>query len=336
MRFELEASRFGETEHEVHVLHGLSDGTFEKIVDAADHEELILVTLHIDHGFIGARDLLEVGAMADKMGEWCIGIVEGISLLHLFERTRAVGIGGDEDASRETASLGDEEQAAIVAGMEFLDGLTDLVKVLMGEGFIDGDIVVAPTEMRRSTRFLAGSRAARYAVDVDVAIDEATLQSRKECQLNGGGEAAGIGKVAGSADALAVGLGQTIDVVVIATKAEVLSEVDDADVVGDGVLTEEGFALAVAEAEEEDVDVGKGHGGSEAEIGVADEAFVNIADKIASIRLAVGENDGDSGMVDEQTDEFATGVARCAEDSYFNVLHRDEQDSRHEVPWMKL
>ena len=118
-------------------------------------------------------------------------------------------------------------------------------------------------------------------------------------------------------DGFAVELGQTVDIVVVGRgDAEVLRQVDDAHVVGDGMLLQEGLALAVTEAEEHYVDLVEGHGVGEAHGGLAVESLMDIGEQIAGIAAAVDKDQLGVGVVDEQTDEFAGGIAGSSQYSY--------------------
>jgi len=71
----------------------------------------------------------------------------------------------------------------------------------------------------------------------------------------------------------------------IALNAEILCQVDDLDVLRDGVLLEEGLALAMSETEEYDIHLIKRHLVGKLQIRLANESFVDIADKVACVAL---------------------------------------------------
>ena len=95
-----------------------------------------------------------------------------------------------------------------------------------------------------------------------------------------------------------VDLGQTIYIVVITLDAEVLCHIDNLHVFRNGVLLEESLALTMPEAEEHHIHLVERHIGSKTQVGVADESFVYIADKIACITLGVGEDNFRLRMVE--------------------------------------
>ena len=82
-----------------------------------------------------------------------------------------------------------------------------------------------------------------------------------------------------------VDLGQTIYIVVITFDAKVLSQIDNLDILGDGVLLEELLALAMAEAEVDDIHLVERHLIGKLQISLANQSFVDIADKVACVTL---------------------------------------------------
>lgn len=78
------------------------------------------------------------------------------------------------------------------------------------------------------------------------------------------------------------------------------------------MFAEELLALAMAETEEDDVDLVERHLGSESQVGIADESFVNVADQIARIALGIGKDNLSRGVVQQQADQLAAGVAGSA------------------------
>ena len=316
---QLEPSLFVEAEHEVHVLHGLADGSLQEVVDAGNHQELVFVLLHIDKGLVGVHHLLHVGTLRDEMCEGGVLVVVGIDALHLFKWHVAPRVGCDEDAAGETAALRDEEHATSVAWAELLHRLVYLQEMLMREGLVDGDVVVAPREVRRSARLLSCARTACDAVHVDVAADDAGLQSGQHGKLDACGEATGVGKVLAAPNRLPVRLGQAIDEIMLAPYAEVLRQVDNLHPRRYLVFLKELFALAVSEAEEDDVHLVEGTVEAEPQLTVADQSLVYVADEVAGIALAVGEDNLRLRVVQQEPNQFATCVARCSK--YANVYH---------------
>ena len=98
--------------------------------------------------------------------------------------------------------------------------------------------------------------------------------------------------------------------------AEVLCQVDDLHMLGDGVLLQESFTLPMPEAEEYDVDILKRHRVSELEVGFPNQSFMNIAYQIPRITLGIGKHNLCLRVVQKQTDKLSARVACGTEDAY--------------------
>ena len=254
------------------------------------------------------------------MRECGILVVVGIHLLHLLEGSVALGIGGNVDATGKATALGNEEHTAVITGMQFLHGLVYLQKVLVVEGLVDGNVVVAPTVVCRCAGLLTCTGRTGYAVHVDVAAQHASLEGGEQSQLYAGGKATGIGKVHGATCLLAVCLGQTIDIVVFSGNAEVLCQVYDTHMGWDVVLLQEGTALAMTEAEEHHVHLLPGHLAGKAQVGFAIQSLVYLAHGIAGIGFAVGKDYLCLGMIEEHADKFTAGITCRSKYAYSNHI----------------
>ena len=113
--------------------------------------------------------------------------------------------------------------------------------------------------MCRGASFLACSCGDRDGVDADVLLQQVQVGSRQQGQLDGCGEAARVSDVLRLHNRFLVNLRQTVDIVVVALDAEVLCQIDNLDLCGDGMFLQERLTLAVAEAEEHYVDIIKRH-----------------------------------------------------------------------------
>ena len=131
--------------------------------------------------------------------------------------------------------------------------------MLMRKRFVDAHVPRTPRKVGRCGRLHAGTGAARDGIHADVALKQSGFRQRQQPELNAGGEATGVGDVLRAANQVAVQLRQAIDIVIVLSgKAEVLGEVNDADVGGNIVLGKELSAFAVTKAEEDHIHVLKG------------------------------------------------------------------------------
>ena len=106
-----------------------------------------------------------------------------------------------------------------------------------------------------------------------------------------------------------VNLGQTIYIVVVALDTEVLGQIDNLHVCGDGMFLKESLALAVAEAEEHYIYLVEWHLVSKPQISLADEAFVYVAYQVSCVTLAIGKDNLCLRVIQQHTDEFTTRIA---------------------------
>ena len=90
------------------------------------------------------------------------------------------------------------------------------------------------------------------------------------------GKAAGVSKMLGLLDLFFVDFRQTIDIVVATLDAKVLCQVDNLDILRDGMLFKECLALAMPEAEEYHVHLVKRHLVGEAQLRVSEQSFVDV------------------------------------------------------------
>ena len=196
--------------------------------------------------------------------------------------------------------------------LHLLDALTNLGQVLVGEGLVDTEVAHAPREVGGRRWLLAGARRAGDGIHADVLGQQSHSGRRQQGQLDGSGKATGVGQMLGLLDGRLVNLRQTVDVVVGALDAEVLGQVDNLHALGNLVLGKELLALAMPKAEKHDVDLVEGHLVGEEQIGVSNQSFVDVADGIPGIRLGVGKDNLRLGVIQQQTDEFASRVSGCA------------------------
>ena len=99
--------------------------------------------------------------------------------------------------------------------------------------------------------------------------------------------------------------------------AEILCKIDDAHMLRNGMLLEERLTLAVSEAEENDIDFVERHVRRKGHVSLSNQPFMHIAHGVPGIALAIGEHNLRIGMVEQQADEFTSGVACSSQYSYF-------------------
>ena len=279
-------------------MYGLSRSALEKVVDDGSDKEFVAVALRMDETFVGVDHLLEVDGAVHIVCERGIAVEVAIEVGDFFFGSVASDDLCGEDAARKVAAIGDEVDGAFKRRLELLQRLHDFWNVLVLEGLVDAHVARAPGEMGGGRGFDSCSRGTRDGVDADVALQQSGIGQRQQAELDAGGEAAGIGHVLRTEDGGAVELWQTVNIVVaFCGQAEVLREVDDANVGRNIVVGQELGALAMTETEIDDINVLKREFVGEAHIGFSIKPFMHIGDEIASVALAVDENDFSLGMV---------------------------------------
>ena len=307
--FQPQSGGLVDAEHEVHVLDSLADGALQQVVDAGGDEQLLTVLLDMYQRLVSVHHLFQVNGLVAVVGEGGILVEVLVGLDDVLYRGGCLDDGRTEDAAGEVATIGDEVDVGIEIALHLLQRLTNLGDVLVLEGLVDAQVGHAPREVGSGTWLLAGTRRACDGVDGNVVLEQVQVSCRQQSNLDGGGEAAGIGHMLCLHNLFLIYFWQAIDIVMIALDAEVLCQVDNLHVGGDGVLAEESLTLAVSEAEEDDVDLLERHLVGKPQIGIANESLVYVADEIASVTLGVGKHNLCLWMVQQQSDEFSTSIA---------------------------
>ena len=139
----------------------------------------------------------------------------------------------------------------------------------------------------------------------------------QQCQLNGRSKAARVGELGASTDLVALKLGQTIYIAIVLV-AIVLGKVDDLQGVRTLVLSPESSTLAVTRAKEKHVDGVEVVCVGEALLGIAYQTSMYGVERLTGIASGVRKGDLHLWVIDQEADEFACGIARCANYAYFD------------------
>jgi len=98
----------------------------------------------VDKTFVGIHHLLQVERLVAVVGEGGLAVEVLIGLDNLI----GIGLGADdlrtEDAAGEVAAIGDEVDVDIERALCLYQRLTDLCQMLVSEGLVDAEVVVAP------------------------------------------------------------------------------------------------------------------------------------------------------------------------------------------------
>lgn len=297
--FQPQPSCLLDSEHDVHILYGLADSTFEKVVDARGDEEFVINLITMNERLVCVHYLLEVERLIHIMGERLIFIEVLVARHNRVEVCICLHHLCSEDATREVTTVRDEVDRSIKRTLYLRETLTNLGDVLVLESLVDTEVIGAPGEMCRGTRLYTGTCRTRDRIDTDIVLDQSHLSRRKQTKLDTGGEATGVSDMHRRSDLASVDLRETIDEVVslrrrmlrvnylFRSKAEVLSEIDDLDVLRDIMLLHERLALAMTEAEEDDIHLVERQFGGELQVCIAIESFMDIRHVVPGIALTL-------------------------------------------------
>ena len=108
----------------------------------------------------------------------------------------------------------DEVDVSIKITLHLFQTLTNLGDVLVLEGLVDAQVIVAPREMGGGTRLLACSRGSCDGVDCHVFLQQIQVGGRQQGHLNASGETSGIGHMLCLQDRLLVDFRQTVNKVI--------------------------------------------------------------------------------------------------------------------------
>ena len=260
-------------------------------------------------GLIGVHHLLQVDGLVAVMGEGGISIEVFVGFDDVLSRSLCLDDSRAENTAGKVTTVGNEVDVGIKVTLHLLDGLPDFCDVLMLEGFVDAQVVVAPREVGGGTGFLAGTRGASDGINADIFLQQVQVGGRQQCHLNGSSKATRISHMLSLLDVFFVNLWQTVDIVVVTFDAEILCQVDDLNISRNRVFFQECLALTVTEAEEYHIHLIEGHLVGEFQIGFTCQPFMDITHQIAGVTLAIGKDNLCLGVVQQYTDEFTTRVA---------------------------
>ena len=244
-------------------------------------------------------------------------VVVLVKLERRFARQGRLHGHGGEDAAGEVAAHRHELDVDAVRALEEAQVAADLLEVLVLEDLVGREVVGPPAEMRGRGGLDAGAGGAGDGRHVDRGLQQAGGGQRQERQLDGRGEAAGVGDLVGAEDPVALPLGQAVDIA-LGFVAVVLRQVHHLQAGGPGVLRPEFTALAVGRAEEEHVDGIEIVAVAEAQLRVPEQAAVDVVQEIAGVAGRVHEDDLHLRMVDQDAEQFACRVAGAADDADLN------------------
>ena len=331
MRLE-ESGSFGQAEHEVEVLKGLTGRALDQVVDGGDDDGAAI------GGVDDPAEVAEIGAVDGGQVGNLSGIIEtdeGLVPVSGFVDGKEIGrlVEADVDGFENAAVSGNQLRGERELRLGKTGVLEDFRDMAVMEDRVGREVLGRFAEVSLEGGLAAGAGDAGLGVADDAGgeIEDPGLDEGTESEIGGGGVAAGIGDEAGAADLVAVELGKTVDgggeqvrgdgrffipalVDIGSAEAEGTGEVDDAEAgVEEGGGQIDGDFVRSGEEDGGEL-VARGGGGSGFE---AEGAGVSArAGTVSGVRAMVEQDGFAIGMVREKADEFGPGVAAKADDAH--------------------
>ena len=155
--FQVESCHLVNAEHDVHVLHGLANGTFKKIVYGRRDEQLVSVFVAVYKSFICVDHLFHVNGLVHIVCEFGIFVEVLIALDDVFKRHVCLDHFRGENASGKVSTIGDEIYFSFQMSLHLFQTLLDFRNVLVLKSLVDAHVVVAPREVCCGTGLLPGT-----------------------------------------------------------------------------------------------------------------------------------------------------------------------------------
>ena len=225
-----EPGGLGKSEHYVHILHCLSRGAFDEVVDCRAYMDITIVQLEMQKRLVRVHDFFERYAFIRvKYERGCrIVFLEQLPVVRFGDAFSGPCVHACEYPPCEIPPERDEVHDRLFPG-DAPEIHSDLSKVLVGEQLVDGDVVVPVAEMRGLSRFLPCTGRSRDGAHVHLVVDEPAGCKREQGKLDGRGEAARIGYVVGFDNLVPGAFAQPVyemPACIVPVQTEVVAEVD--------------------------------------------------------------------------------------------------------------
>ena len=115
--------------------------------------------------FVGVYYLLQVDGFVAIVRKGCVFVEVLISLDNILYWSCCLDDCSAENATSEVAAIGDEVDICIQITLNLFQRLTNLGYMLMLEGLVDAQVVVAPREMGRSSWLLTSTSRTGNGID---------------------------------------------------------------------------------------------------------------------------------------------------------------------------
>ena len=130
-RLQFESCCLVNAEHDVHVLDGLANSTFQQVVNGRGDQHFVAVFLHMYQGLVGIHHLFQIYWFVTIVGESGILVEVLISLNNILYGSRRFDDGCAENTTGKVTTIGDEVDVGIQIALYLLQTLTNLGNMLI-------------------------------------------------------------------------------------------------------------------------------------------------------------------------------------------------------------
>ncbi len=106
--FQAQSGGLIQSEHQVHVLHGLTACTFQQVVYSGVYHQLIAGFFYVDQAFIGVHDLFQIDRIGTDTGEGMLFVIMPLQGIGFSERAFIRRTGAYKNAAGKIAPPGNE------------------------------------------------------------------------------------------------------------------------------------------------------------------------------------------------------------------------------------
>ena len=133
----MQSHRFFQSEQEVHVVDGLSAGTFQQIINHGDNQQFVFILLQVNEALVGIDHLLQIRILVYDERKRMVVIIFLVDALDFAQLNFAIQISGSKDAARKVAPHRNEVNLAREAVLQLHQALVDFSQMLVRERLVD-------------------------------------------------------------------------------------------------------------------------------------------------------------------------------------------------------
>ena len=140
------------SKQDVHVLYGLSAGSFEQVVYGAVHNNFLAFLLDKEYTFVRVHYLFQGNRLVGYGGKRVVFVELLVQCLDGFNGLIRADGRRNKDASGEITSPRNKMHCWMIIMLQLMQGLVDLRNMLVRQCFVGLNIVGPPAEMAGGTQ----------------------------------------------------------------------------------------------------------------------------------------------------------------------------------------